>query len=119
MYELSQLHLYHIPTKKITNVSAALDRSVQSAVWSSDGKFIYALIEDDRKQNISEFDIAKHQSRPPMRLVYAVDGYQTGKWSVLFGTGHPMKSISEREMGSTGTNISAEFLALVSPIWKD
>ncbi len=63
MYETSQLYLYHIPTKKSTNISATIDRSIETASWSHDGKKIYALVEDDRKQNIVEFDVANKTNR--------------------------------------------------------
>jgi dipeptidyl aminopeptidase/acylaminoacyl peptidase len=122
MYELSQLHLYHIPTKKITNVSAALDRSVQSAIWSNDGKFIYALIEDDRKQNITEFDISKNTNRSLTNEVgsYAsIDINSSGQMVALYGNKDTPNEIYIRKGSgfSRLTNISAEFLAPLKPVY--
>ncbi|HEX5667499.1 MAG TPA: S9 family peptidase [Chitinophagaceae bacterium] len=122
MYELSQLHLYHIPTKKITNISAALDRSVQSPIWSNDSKFIYALVEDDRKQNITEFDVAKNAYRSLTNEVgsYAsIDINSSGQMVALYGNKDTPNEIYTRKGSgfSRLTNISAEFLAPLKPVY--
>jgi dipeptidyl aminopeptidase/acylaminoacyl peptidase len=122
MYELSQLHLYHIPTKKITNISAALDRSVQSPIWSNDSKFIYALVEDDRKQNITEFDIAKNTYRSLTNEVgsYAsIDINSNGQMVALYGNKDTPNEIYTRKGNgfSRLTNISADFLAPLKPVY--
>lgn len=62
MYELSELHLYSISSKSITNISSSLDRSIEETSWSPDSKFIYALIENDRKQNIISFDLQNNKT---------------------------------------------------------
>lgn len=57
MYDQSHLMVYHIPTKTARNLSAVLDRNVGNIIWATDSKSIYSTIEDDRKQNIGQFDI--------------------------------------------------------------
>ena len=39
-------------------VTGALDRNVFAPRWSEDGKWIYALIEDDRNQHLARVDPA-------------------------------------------------------------
>lgn len=63
MYEISQLHLYTFGSKSTRNLSAIIDRSIEDVHWSTDSKYIYCVVEDDRKQNIVLFDILKNTSR--------------------------------------------------------
>jgi len=40
-------------------LSANLDRPIAGFTWSADSKEIYAMVEDDRKQNIVKFGVDK------------------------------------------------------------
>lgn len=44
-------------------ISAKVDRDFFAPQWSSDGKFIYAEIEDDRRRHIVTFDIATREMK--------------------------------------------------------
>jgi len=56
MYDQSQLCVADLKTGKIEILSASLDRPIVGYTWAGDTKMIYALVEDDRKQNILKFD---------------------------------------------------------------
>jgi dipeptidyl aminopeptidase/acylaminoacyl peptidase len=122
MYETSQLFLYHIPTKKISNISASIDRSIASPAWSHDGKYIYALVQDDRKQNIVEFDVPNKTHR---NLTTATGSYSSieingkGQMVALFSDKNtPNEIYLRKENGFTRmTRISDEFLAPLKPIF--
>jgi dipeptidyl aminopeptidase/acylaminoacyl peptidase len=122
MYELSGLYVYHIPTGKATHISASIDRSIESASWSTDSKFLYALVEDDRKQNITEFDIAKktHRSITNETGVYSsMDIGKSGQMIALFADKDTPNEIYVRKGNTFSrlTNLSAEFLAPLKPIY--
>jgi dipeptidyl aminopeptidase/acylaminoacyl peptidase len=57
MYDLQQLGLMDIKTKAVKVLTKNFDRSIENIVWNSAGKSIYALVEDDRKQNIVQVDV--------------------------------------------------------------
>jgi dipeptidyl aminopeptidase/acylaminoacyl peptidase len=59
MYEQNQLGIINVKTGTSTLLSANLDRPIAGFTWSADSKDIYALVEDDRKQNIVKFGIDK------------------------------------------------------------
>jgi dipeptidyl aminopeptidase/acylaminoacyl peptidase len=122
MYELSGLYVYHIPTGKATNISASIDRSIESASWSTDSKFLYALVEDDRKQNITEFDIAKktHRSITNETGVYSsIDIGKSGQMIALYADKDTPNEIYVRKGNAFSrlTNFSAEFLAPLKPVY--
>jgi dipeptidyl aminopeptidase/acylaminoacyl peptidase len=56
MYDQTQLCVADLKTGKINILSASLDRPIVAHTWAGDSKMIYALVEDDRKQNILKFD---------------------------------------------------------------
>ena len=56
MYDQSQLCVADLKTGKTEILSASLDRPIVGYTWAGDTKMIYALVEDDRKQNILKFD---------------------------------------------------------------
>lgn len=60
MYEQAQLWLFDRNTKAKKCISNTLDRSISNATWSPDSKFIYAVVEDDRKRNILQFSLAEN-----------------------------------------------------------
>ena len=57
MYDQSRLWVYDLKANTARCLSENIDRSVGSVNWSADGRFIYSIIEDDRKRNILRFDI--------------------------------------------------------------
>ena len=61
MYDITQLGIYDLKSKTISIVSKNYDRSFSSIAWSIDGQSILSLIEDDRKQNLVQFNIQTQQ----------------------------------------------------------
>ena len=61
MYDITQLGIYDLKSKTISIVSKNYDRAFSSIAWSIDGQSILSLIEDDRKQNLVQFNIQTQQ----------------------------------------------------------
>jgi dipeptidyl aminopeptidase/acylaminoacyl peptidase len=61
MYDITQLGIYDLKSKTISIVSKNYDRAFSSIAWSVDGQSILSLIEDDRKQNLVQFNIQTQQ----------------------------------------------------------
>ena len=61
MYDLTQLGIYDLKSKALSIVSKNYDRAFSSIFWSKDGQSILSLIEDDRKQNLVQFNIQTQQ----------------------------------------------------------
>jgi dipeptidyl aminopeptidase/acylaminoacyl peptidase len=57
MYDLKQLGIIDLKNKTTKILTQNFDRSFENIVWNSNGKSIFALVEDDRKQNIVQVDI--------------------------------------------------------------
>jgi len=57
MYDVTELVIKHLETGKEENISKVLDRSVRGFSWAPDGKSIYALVEDDRKQHLYQLGV--------------------------------------------------------------
>lgn len=57
MYDVTELVIKQLESGKEENITKVLDRSVRGFVWASDGKSIYALVEDDRKQHLYQFGV--------------------------------------------------------------
>ncbi|MFZ9301193.1 MAG: S9 family peptidase [Chitinophagaceae bacterium] len=122
MYELSELHLYSISSKSITNISSSLDRSIEETSWSPDSKFIYALIEDDRKQNIISFDLQNNKTTwiTDQTGVYAsLEIGEKGEMLALYSDMHTPREIYLNKGNGFKrlTNISDEFRSPLKPIY--
>ncbi len=87
MYDLAQLGIYDIKTNTAKIVSAKYDRSFSSIYWSIDGQSVLTLVEDDRKQNVVQFNI---QTEKPelltneMGVYSAMDMNDKGDMVLLF-----------------------------------
>ncbi len=57
MYDLKQLGLIDLKNKTPKIITKNYDRSFENIAWNRNGKTIFALVEDDRKQNIVQVDI--------------------------------------------------------------
>ncbi|MFN5642651.1 MAG: S9 family peptidase [Sphingobacteriales bacterium] len=122
MYELSELHLYSISSKSITNISSSLDRSIEETSWSPDSKFIYALIENDRKQNIISFDLQNNKTTwiTDQTGVYAsLEIGEKGEMLALYSDMHTPREIYFNKGNGFKrlTNISDEFRSPLKPIY--
>ncbi len=74
MYDLAQLGIYDLKTKTAMVVSKNYDRAFSSIFWSRDGQSILSLIEDDRKQNLVQFNL---QSQKPVLLTNEMGVYSS------------------------------------------
>lgn len=72
MYDLAQLGIYDIKTNTSKIVSSKYDRSFSNIYWTKDGLSILSLIEDDRKQNLVQFNI---QTQKPELLTNEMGVY--------------------------------------------
>ncbi|MFM6994489.1 MAG: S9 family peptidase [Sediminibacterium sp.] len=72
MYDLAQLGIYDIKTNTAKIVSSKYDRSFSTIYWTKDGQSILSLIEDDRKQNLVQFNI---QTQKPELLTNEMGVY--------------------------------------------
>jgi dipeptidyl aminopeptidase/acylaminoacyl peptidase len=122
MYELSELHLYSISSKSITNISSSLDRSIEETSWSPDSKFIYALIENDRKQNIISFDLQNNKTTwiTDQTGVYAsLEIGEKGEMLALYSDMHTPREIYFNKGNGFKrlTNISDEFRSPLKTIY--
>lgn len=57
MYDLKQLGLIDIKSKSSKIITKNFDRSFGNIAWNRNGKAVFALVEDDRKQNIVQVDM--------------------------------------------------------------
>ena len=74
MYDITQLGVYDIKSKALSIVSKNYDRAFSSIFWSKDGQSILSLIEDDRKQNLVQFNI---QTQKPEQLTNEMGVYSS------------------------------------------
>jgi dipeptidyl aminopeptidase/acylaminoacyl peptidase len=56
MYDIKQLAVIDIKTKTSKVITKNYDRSIDNIIWANDSKSIYALVEDDRAQNIMQIN---------------------------------------------------------------
>jgi dipeptidyl aminopeptidase/acylaminoacyl peptidase len=65
-----RLLLYDRATQKTTNLTEALDRSVQEPLWSPDSRRIYFVAEDQAEQPIYAIDLPNGTPRPIATATY-------------------------------------------------
>jgi dipeptidyl aminopeptidase/acylaminoacyl peptidase len=65
-----RLMLYDRATQKTTNLTEALDRSVQEPLWSPDSRRIYFVAEDQAEQPIYAIDLPNGTPRPIATATY-------------------------------------------------
>jgi len=64
MYDLKQLAVIDIKTKTSKVITKNFDRSIDNIIWANDNKSIYALVEDDRAQNIMQINASSGEVKP-------------------------------------------------------
>ena len=74
MYDLTQLGIYDLKKNASSIVSKNYDRAFSSIFWSKDGQSILSLIEDDRKQNLIQFNL---QTQKPEQLTNEMGVYSS------------------------------------------
>ena len=74
MYDIAQLGVYDLKSNTSLIVSKNYDRAFSTIFWSKDGQAILSLIEDDRKQNLVQFNI---QTQKPEQLTNETGVYSS------------------------------------------
>ncbi|MFM2139244.1 MAG: hypothetical protein RJA57_1551 [Bacteroidota bacterium] len=121
MYELTRLHLYHIPSKKAEVLSAGIDASVENPVWSNDSRTIYALVEDDRRQQVLAFDVTNRSNRRVTAengVFSSIDINAAGQLVALYADKDTPNEIYIRRNGTFSrlTRLTDAFLAPLRPV---
>ena len=87
MYDLQYLGLIDVKTKGIKILTKNYDRSIDNIVWSIDSKSIFALVEDDRSQNIMQIIVMNGDVKPFTNDMAVYNGLtinETGTMAVLY-----------------------------------
>ncbi len=87
MYDLQQLAVIDLKTKLTKVLTKNFDRSIEHIIWSEDNTSIYALVEDDRVQNIMQINTSTGEVKPLTneQAVYnSLDINEKGTKVVLF-----------------------------------
>ena len=103
-------------------ISSSLDRPITTFTWAADNKHIYALVEDDRKQNIYSFDVhAKTNSLVTnAEAVFSdLSANDRGQMVVLYSDPHTPNEIYalDGETPRKVTKVHDEFLAGLKSIY--
>lgn len=117
MYDVTQLAVANLNSGTHTVLGAKLDRPVAGYCWSSDHVHLYALVEDDRKQNIYKYDITSTGN--PIRIAGGEDVFNAlstfdGKtMTALYSNPHQPNEVwlIEAERPRRLTHVQDEFLA--------
>lgn len=87
MYDVTELVVRKLDDGKEKNLTRSVDRSVRGFSWSPDSRSIYALLEDDRRQHISQINIESGQVQSVTKgdAVYSsIQSNESGKMVALF-----------------------------------
>jgi dipeptidyl aminopeptidase/acylaminoacyl peptidase len=87
MYDLKQLAVIDIKTKTIKVITKNFDRSIDNIIWANDSKSIYALVEDDRAQNIMQINASSGEVKPftsEMAVYNGLDINENGTMVALY-----------------------------------
>lgn len=87
MYDLKQLAVIDIKTKTSKVITKNFDRSIDNIIWAKDSKSIYALVEDDRAQNIMQINASSGEVKPftsEMAVYNSLDINENGTMVALY-----------------------------------
>ena len=87
MYDLQQLAVIDIKTKNSKVLTKNFDRSIENIVWANDSKSIYALVEDDRAQNLMQINASTGEVKAlttEMAVYNAIDLNENGTMVALY-----------------------------------
>ena len=121
-YDQPQLCVANLHTGDIQIISSSLDRPITTFTWAVDNKHIYALVEDDRKQNIYSFDVqAKTNSLVTnAEAVYSgLSANDGGQMVTLYSNPHTPNEIYalDGETPRKVTKVHDEFLSGLKSIY--
>ena len=122
MYDQAQLCVSDLKTGKTQILSASLDRPIVAYAWAGDTKMIYALVEDDRKQNILKFDVANGGYTPftNAEAVYnSLSVNKSGQLTALYSDPNTPNEIYTFENGTPRkvTTIQEQYVANTKKIY--
>ena len=122
MYDLKQLGLIDLKTKAIKIITKNYDRSIENIVWSNDSKSIFAIVEDDRSQNIMQINIANGEVKfftNEMAVYSSLDLNETGTMAVLYSnTSTPNELMISQNNNNTFQKITHLQDAFLAPLKK-
>ena len=87
MYDLQQLAVIDIKTKNSKLLTKNFDRSIENIVWANDSKSVYALVEDDRAQNLMQINASTGEVKAlttEMAVYNAIDLNENGTMVALY-----------------------------------
>ncbi len=87
MYDLQQLAVIDIKTKNSKVLTKNFDRSIENIVWANDSKSVYALVEDDRAQNLMQINASTGEVKAlttEMAVYNAIDLNENGTMVALY-----------------------------------
>ena len=87
MYDLKQLAVIDIKTKTSKVITKNFDRSIDNIIWANDSKSVYALVEDDRAQNIMQINASSGEVKPftsEMAVYNGLDINENGTMVALY-----------------------------------
>jgi dipeptidyl aminopeptidase/acylaminoacyl peptidase len=122
MYDQNQLFILNVKTGVSSLLSKNIDRPIVGFAWSADSKDIYAMIEDDRKQNIVKFGIDQSALVSVTNEEAAYSSINTGKSGKLITTYSNPNIPNEIYAWDNGTfrrvtHVQDKFVALLKKIY--
>jgi dipeptidyl aminopeptidase/acylaminoacyl peptidase len=124
MYDLKQLGIVDIKSKTTRLLTKNFDRSIETLEWNRNGLTIFAVVEDDRKQNIFQVDVAKGTIEPftnEQGVFRSLNSNSKGAMAVLYSNPDVPNEIyfsSGNTKFSRVTHIQDEYLKPLRKIYK-
>jgi dipeptidyl aminopeptidase/acylaminoacyl peptidase len=123
MYDLQQLAVIDLKTKAIKLLTKNYDRSIANIVWTNDSKSVYALVEDDRLQNIMQINASSGEVKAftnEMAVYNGLDVNANGTMVSLFSntaTPDEIYIASKNNSFQRITYLQDSFLAPLKKVW--
>jgi dipeptidyl aminopeptidase/acylaminoacyl peptidase len=123
MYDLKQLGIIELKSKATRVLTKNYDRSIENIVWNSNGLTIFALVADDRKQNIVQIDAVKGnvvQFTNEQGVYRSLSTNAKGALAVLYSNPDEPNEIyfSDNAKFNRVTHIQDEYLKPLRKIYK-
>jgi dipeptidyl aminopeptidase/acylaminoacyl peptidase len=123
MYDLQQLAIIDLKTKAIQLLTKNYDRSIANIIWANDSKSVYALVEDDRVQNIMQINASSGEVKAytnEMAVYSGLDINANGTMVALYSnTATPDEIYIANNNNSFQriTDLQDSFLAPLKKVW--
>jgi len=89
MYDLQQLGVYDLQKNTAKILTKNYDRSIENIIWNVDGQSILATVEDDRSQNMVQFNANSGEAKPlthEMGVYNSLDRNANGNLVALYSS---------------------------------